>query len=582
MRHDGHALAASDAEGVEAGGHRPGCVGDLPPRQLAPAVGGLVGFVDDADAVAVDVLGAVEEVEDVEGDVHHSTPRVAGRHRHCRLCGRPMVGHECASESGSGELSARPRPGGPGSRRERPRIGWCGWCCGSLGVPFVWLAGSVNGCWRRPAGGRRAGRRGRARGPRPAGPARRRDRRAPTGGGPRGVGVTGREPQDQVDCTPRLRAAALGKLVEGPGPDAGFVPGPRCGAGDRLGHPDREQTRVHAEHADAVAARLQGEVLGQLDDGGLRDRVARRERPAVGTGLAGDVDDPSPTGRSPSSGRTSWEHSTMPRTLTSIVVHHVVEVELPQRARSGPRTPALLTRRSIGPSSRRRSATAAARPAASVTSATAAAAFPPAASMRSTVSASSSAERATSATAAPAAAKASATTRPMPRPAPVTSATEPTSRPVSATERGRRQGREVVGCDGHGGSFGRRRCGYAPTLKDPGQLVVSSQCSIGAPWLGRARRLLSAPAAGATVRRVGRAPSWSRAARSSLRLVTPSLMYARCRWLLTVRTDRNRALAISLLRRPAAASRTISRSRWVSATDTAPVARPGVWAPSHC
>jgi hypothetical protein len=33
-----------------------------------------VGFVDDADAVAVDVLGAVEEVEDVERDVHNAAP----------------------------------------------------------------------------------------------------------------------------------------------------------------------------------------------------------------------------------------------------------------------------------------------------------------------------------------------------------------------------------------------------------------------------------------------------------------------------------------------------------------------------
>ena len=64
----------TDAEGVEAGGHRPGVLGDLPPRHPSPAVGGLVGFVDDADAVAVDVLGAVEEVEDVERDLHRIVP----------------------------------------------------------------------------------------------------------------------------------------------------------------------------------------------------------------------------------------------------------------------------------------------------------------------------------------------------------------------------------------------------------------------------------------------------------------------------------------------------------------------------
>jgi hypothetical protein len=74
VRHDRHPFAASDAEGIEAGGHRSGVFGDLPPRQRSPARGGLVGFVDDPDAVAVDLLGAVEEVEDVERDVHDSSP----------------------------------------------------------------------------------------------------------------------------------------------------------------------------------------------------------------------------------------------------------------------------------------------------------------------------------------------------------------------------------------------------------------------------------------------------------------------------------------------------------------------------
>jgi hypothetical protein len=43
---------------------------DLAPCQGAEAVGRLVGLVDDADALAVDVLGAVEQVEDVERDLH--------------------------------------------------------------------------------------------------------------------------------------------------------------------------------------------------------------------------------------------------------------------------------------------------------------------------------------------------------------------------------------------------------------------------------------------------------------------------------------------------------------------------------
>ena len=80
------------------------------------------------------------------------------------------------------------------------------------------------------------------------------------------------------------------------------------------------------------------------------------------------------------SGRTSWEHSTMPRRLTSIVVHHAAG-STSHSGPIGPMIPALLTSRSIGPSRRRSSATAAAISAASVTSAAAAAAVPPAASI---------------------------------------------------------------------------------------------------------------------------------------------------------------------------------------------------------
>ena len=74
LRDDRHPLAGTDAEGVEAGGHGPGVLGDLPPCHASPAVGRLVGLVDHADAVAVDVLGAIEEVEDVELGFHRFTP----------------------------------------------------------------------------------------------------------------------------------------------------------------------------------------------------------------------------------------------------------------------------------------------------------------------------------------------------------------------------------------------------------------------------------------------------------------------------------------------------------------------------
>ena len=84
----------------------------------------------------------------------------------------------------------------------------------------------------------------------------------------------------------------------------------------------------------------------------------------------------------------------MPRTLTSIVVHHS-SASTSHSGPIGPRTPALLTSTSIGPSCSRSAATAARNPAASVTSADAAAAMPPADSISSRVSSSSSPERAT-------------------------------------------------------------------------------------------------------------------------------------------------------------------------------------------
>src|SRR5262249_44090811 len=160
-------------------------------------------------------------------------------------------------------------------------------------------------------------------------------------------------------------------------------------------------------------------------------------------------------------------------------------------------------------------------------------------------------------------------TRPMPRPAPVTSATEPASRPVCGPSE------DVAAVvvtsseemDMGFPSIGGRQAATDQILKGCGRMVMSSDCSIVALYLAWARRLLRRPLLDVTDRQV---PVWgmslARAARSSLRLVTPSLMYARCRWLLTVRTDRERSLAISLLDAPAAASPTISRSRSVSAT----------------
>ncbi len=73
LRDDGDTLAEADAERVEAGGQGSHPHGDFSPGQLAPARRRLVGFVDDADAVAERGLGAVEEVEDVERGLHESS-----------------------------------------------------------------------------------------------------------------------------------------------------------------------------------------------------------------------------------------------------------------------------------------------------------------------------------------------------------------------------------------------------------------------------------------------------------------------------------------------------------------------------
>jgi hypothetical protein len=70
LGHDRDAFARTDAEGIEPGGERTDVLGDLLPSQLAKALGGLVGFVHDAYTISVDMLSAVEEVDDVEGNLH--------------------------------------------------------------------------------------------------------------------------------------------------------------------------------------------------------------------------------------------------------------------------------------------------------------------------------------------------------------------------------------------------------------------------------------------------------------------------------------------------------------------------------
>ena len=66
-----------------------------------------------------------------------------------------------------------------------------------------------------------------------------------------------------------------------------------------------------------------------------------------------------------------------------------------------------------------------------------------------------------------------------------------------------------------------------------------------------------------------------------MRLPTPSFEYTFCKWLLTVRTDKNSRSAMSLLDTPCAASVAMSRSRGVSGVTITGMVRAGVRAPSH-
>ncbi len=98
---------------------------------------------------------------------------------------------------------------------------------------------------------------------------------------------------------------------------------------------------------------------------------------------------------------------------------------------NGPGTPALLTRRSIGPSTSSTLATACAIEPGSVTSQRTPTAWPPASRIACATTSSSTSERDSSATEAPMPARRSAIARPKPRPAPVTSATCPSRCPIA-------------------------------------------------------------------------------------------------------------------------------------------------------
>ena len=68
-RDDGHALALTDPEIVQGGGEAPRHAGEPPVGDAAEPAPGRIRLVDDGHAVAVDLLGALEEIRQREGNV---------------------------------------------------------------------------------------------------------------------------------------------------------------------------------------------------------------------------------------------------------------------------------------------------------------------------------------------------------------------------------------------------------------------------------------------------------------------------------------------------------------------------------
>ena len=70
LAHDGDSLTLADAEPIEAGGLGASELGHPLVGELAPRLGGLVGLVDQTDAVAVNELGAPDEVDNSQRNLH--------------------------------------------------------------------------------------------------------------------------------------------------------------------------------------------------------------------------------------------------------------------------------------------------------------------------------------------------------------------------------------------------------------------------------------------------------------------------------------------------------------------------------
>jgi hypothetical protein len=124
-------LARADAERVESGGDRVGARGDVGEGQRAEARGGLVGLVDDRDALGVDRRAAREEVTGGERDEHlellfrghpaHTTAMGASTDaRAASTTARPSAGRWAARHAGWAATPDGPVMAGPSIASPQP------------------------------------------------------------------------------------------------------------------------------------------------------------------------------------------------------------------------------------------------------------------------------------------------------------------------------------------------------------------------------------------------------------------------------------------------------------------------------
>src|SRR5439155_5563460 len=113
-RDDRHPFAPAHAEAVEGGSLCPGPFVDLVPGQRAQRTAGVVGLVDDADPVAIDVIGPLQKVTNCKRHAHiaNRTPTVPFMRAVTIVDQRIEVREHPDPEPAKGELVVRVRAAG--------------------------------------------------------------------------------------------------------------------------------------------------------------------------------------------------------------------------------------------------------------------------------------------------------------------------------------------------------------------------------------------------------------------------------------------------------------------------------------